>query len=35
MNGEFKLPDGSYHIPDIQDYFAYIVKRHGVEKVNP
>ena len=24
--GEFKLPDGSYSISDIQDYFEYILK---------
>ena len=27
-NDEFKLPDGSYSIPDIQDYFEYILKKH-------
>ena len=26
---EFNLPDGSYSIPDIQDYFEYIVKKHS------
>ena len=25
---EFNLPDGSYSIPDIQDYFEYILKKH-------
>ena len=25
---EFELPDGSYSISDIQDYFEYIVKKH-------
>ena len=25
-NYEFKLPDGSYSISDIQDYFEYILK---------
>ena len=25
-NEEFKLPDGSYSISDIQDYFQYILK---------
>ena len=25
-SGEFKLPDGSYSISDIQDYFEYILK---------
>ena len=28
-NEEFTLPDGSYSIPDIQDYFQYILKKHG------
>ena len=26
---EFNLPDGSCSIPDIQDYFKYILKKHG------
>ena len=26
-NGEFELPDGSYSISDIQDYFEYILKK--------
>ena len=26
---EFELPDGSYSISDIQDYFEYILKRHS------
>ena len=25
---EFKLPDGSYSISDIQGYFEYIIKKH-------
>ena len=25
---EFDLPDGSYSISDIQDYFEYIIKKH-------
>ena len=28
-NEEFELPDGSYSISDIQDYFEYILKKHG------
>ena len=28
-NGEFTLPDESYSISDIQDYFKYILKKHG------
>ena len=26
---EFELPDGSYSASDIQDYFEYILKKHG------
>ena len=28
-NEELELPDGSYSISDIQDYFEYILKKHG------
>ena len=28
-NEEFTLPDGSYSVSDIQDYFEYILKKHG------
>ena len=28
-NEEFELPDGSYSISDIQDYFEYILKEHS------
>ena len=31
-NEEFGLPNGSYSISDIQDYFEYILKKHG-EKI--
>ena len=27
-NDEFELCDGSYSIPDIQDHFEYILKKH-------
>ena len=27
-NDKFDLPDGSYSIVDIQDYFAFIIKKH-------
>ena len=27
-NEEFELPDGSYSITDIQNYFEYILKKH-------
>ena len=26
-NDEFKLPDGSYSVPDIQDYFQFMLKK--------
>ena len=28
-NEEITLPDGSYSVSDIQDYFEYILKKHG------
>ena len=28
MNEEFKLPNGSYSVLDIQDFFKYIIKKH-------
>ena len=28
-NDKFELPDGSYSVSDIQDYFEYIFKKHG------
>ena len=31
-NDQFELPDGSYSIWDIQDYFEYILKKHGEGK---
>ena len=34
-NEEFKLPDGSYSISDIQDYFQYILKKHSESVDNP
>ena len=33
-NEEFELPDGSYSLSDIQDYFEYILKKHGEMTVN-
>ena len=27
-NDTFDSPDGSYNIPEIQDYFEYIIKKH-------
>ena len=34
-NEEFKVPDGSYSISDIQDYFQYILKKHRESVDNP
>ena len=34
-NEEFKLPDGSYSISDIQDYFRYFYKKHSESIDNP
>ena len=32
---EFELPDGSYSISDIQDYFEYILIKHSENVDNP
>ena len=32
---EFNLPDGLYSIPDIQNYFKYIFKKHSESVDNP
>ena len=34
-NDEFELPDGSYSVSDIQDYFEYILKKHSKNVDNP
>ena len=34
-NDQFKLPDGSYSISDIQDYFKHIKKKHNESIDNP
>ena len=34
-NEEFELPDGSYPVSNIPDYFEYIFKNHGEETGNP
>ena len=34
-NDTFDLPDGSYSIFDIQDYFEFIIKRHKTLTENP
>ena len=28
-NDKFELHDGSYSVSDVQDYFEYILKKHG------
>ena len=32
---EFELPDGSYSVSDIQDYFEYILKKHNESVDHP
>ena len=34
-NDEFELPDVSYSVSDIQDYFKYILKKHGENTNKP
>ena len=34
-NDEFKLPNGSYSVSNIQDYFAFILKKHGEDIDKP
>ena len=34
-NEEFTLPDGSYSVSDIQDYFEYILKKHSENTDKP
>ena len=34
-NDTFDLPDGSYSISDIQDYFEFIIKKHETLAENP
>ena len=34
-NEDFKLPDGSYSISNIQDHFEYILKKHSENVENP
>ena len=34
-NEEFKFPDGSYSVSDIQDYFEYILRKHGENTNTP
>ena len=35
LNETFDLPDGSYSIEDIQDYFEFIIKKHETLTENP
>ena len=34
-NEKFELPDGSYSVSDIQDYFEYVLTKHGEKIGNP
>ena len=34
-NDKFELPDGSYPVSDIQDYFEYILEKHGEDIDEP
>ena len=34
-NVKFELPDGSYSVSEIQDYFEYILKKHGEDIGKP
>ena len=34
-NDTFELPDGSYSIADIHDYFEFIIKKHETLTENP
>ena len=34
-NDKFELPDGSYSVSDIQDYFEHILKKHGEDIDKP
>ena len=35
QNNKFELPDGSYSVSNIQDYFEYILKKHGENTDKP
>ena len=35
LNEEFELPDGSYSVSNIQDYFKYMFKKHDTVTDNP
>ena len=33
LNKKFDLPDGSYSVSDIEDYFEYIFKKHTEQRL--
>ena len=35
MELQFELPDGSHSVSDIQDYFKYLLKKHGENTNKP
>ena len=35
MNDKFELPDGSFSVSDIQNYFEYILEKHEENTDNP
>ena len=35
LSDKFELPDGSYSISDIEDYFQHILKKHSENVDNP
>ena len=35
QNEEFQLPDTSYSVSGIEDYFEYMLKKHGEKTNNP
>ena len=35
LNETFDLPDGSYSIDNVQDYFEFIIKKHETLTENP
>ena len=35
MNEKYEIPDGLYSVLDIQDYFKYILEKHGTVTDNP
>ena len=35
LNDKFELPDGWHSVSDVEDYFEYILKKHGENTDNP